>query len=433
MRVSTGMVFNSNLGLLNDRTASLLKTQQQVSSGKRILTPADDPVASSQILQLNQAAARNSQYLESQKTATNTLGMVDGHLSSITDSLARIRELAVQAGNPALSDSDRKSIGTELRSRYDELVGIANTKDGNGQFLFSGYQGTTKPFAGSVETGMNYFGDDGQRELRVSDSRLLPVTVTGNEVFMNIRNGNGVFQAAPQTAAANTGSGVIDAGTVLDQSKWDSSANSGNLQVRFWQDPTTAKTYYDLVDAASGKSLFTDTTSTTGGAGNTFTHAYNSGNAIGFSGLASPYNDFGVSVSITGTPASGDAFTLQSSTAHGLFDMLGNLIKTIEAPASGAATGTLRQNGINQALTNMSQVEDNVLRVRASVGARMNEVTDLGSLGQGLDTQYQTRISELQDVDYNKAITDITRTQTELQATQQSFAKISGMSLFNYL
>ncbi len=220
---------------------------------------------------------------------------------------------------------------------------------------------------------------------------------------------------------------------VSNAANWSSSANSGQLEVRFWQDPATSTRYYDLVDAASGNSLFTGTTSTTG-SGGTFTHAFTSGNAISFSGLAAPYSDFGASVTITGTPASGDVFTVNNSTKNGLFGTLADLIRTVELPAAtGTAGNTQFSNQLSAALTNLSQVEDNVLRVRSEIGSRLNELDDLGSLAQGLDLQYKSRISELQDVDYNKAITDLTRQQTELQATQQSFAKISQLSLFDYI
>lgn len=432
MRVSTSMIFDGNVNALNDRTSSLLRTQQQLSSGKRILAPSDDPVAASQVLELTQSAAVNTQYLAAQGTAKSTLGLIDNQLASVSDLLGRIRELGVQGGNAALAISDRRAITTELRVRFDELVGIANSTDGNGQYLFSGYQGANKPFAGSVENGVDYFGDDGQRAVRVSGSRLMPVSVTGSDVFMHIRNGNGSFVTA--AATVNTGSGLIDAGSVGDPSKWNSSANSGQLEVRFWQDPATSALYYDLVDASNGNSLFTGASSTAGGAGNTFTHAYSSGNVISFSGLAAPYNDFGASVTVSGTPASGDAFSVNRSTSAGLFSMLADMINALETSnVAGAAGNTQLHNRLGAALSNLSQVEDNVLRVRADVGSRLNELDDLGSAAQGLDIQYQSRISELQDVDYNKAITDLTRHQTQLQATQQSFVKIAGLSLFNYL
>lgn len=918
MRVSTGMIFESGVGSIQQRTSSLLRTQQQVSSGRRMLTPSDDPVAAARAMEVTQAKGINAQYVTAQNNAKSSLGVMDGQLSSTTDLLVRVRELTVQAGNAALSPSDRKSIAAELRARFDELVALANSTDGAGQYLFSGYQGSNKPFAGSVDSGVTYVGDDGQRTLRVSGSRNLSVSQSGNDVFMRIKNGNGTFvtglptersvnfhsasidagdindstawsgapsntelrfwvdssggnvatkgyavasipapaiiaagvndtfdisvngaaavtvpltisaaagpfalgniqadidvalgagvatasldaggklvitanapststqassitltatagfatefanlfdtpsansgvysipgqtfydlvdtttgnslftgapsatgsggsythpytSAAPivlasagpagtvafdlgatvsvsgvpatgdvfdierlnsgmktspatithanatidkgvvtdqvkwssagnsqnlevrfsvdgtgtyydlvdatsgtslfatpqpfasvhgtltgsadlslgftpiaspavgandilnltidgtprsitippgpgvggaytfgqlqtqlqsqlasygvtvaasgnnlvfssnsvygnsavtvttpasngavallggasvvgsalqygnptlinlkgagfdfgasftiagnpadgdtftlkgstdatgngyfvtapkMVAASNMGSGILGAGEVIDPTKWDSPYNSRQLEVRFWTDPAeiaaNPTVYYDLVDTETERSLFTDTSSTSGGSGNTYTHVFKSGDPVSFSGLADPYDDFGISVTIQGTPASGDVFSVGNSTTESLFSTLSNLIHAVESPVGpvGRTSNAGLHNSLGQALTNLSRIEDNILRVRADIGTRLSEVDDLANVSENINLQYESTLSGLQDLDYAKAITDLMRMQTELQAAQQSFMKISGLSLFNYL
>lgn len=211
------------------------------------------------------------------------------------------------------------------------------------------------------------------------------------------------------------------------------------MEVRFWKDPSdtspNAPVYYDLVDTRTDRSLFTDTTSTTGGSGSTYTHVFKSGDSIPFSGLAAPYNDFGVAVTIQGTPASGDVFSLQNSTTESVFDTLSGLIHALESPVGpvGSSGNAGLQNKLSLALTNFSAIENNILRVRSDIGTRLSEVDDLGNVSDNLKVQYEDTLSNLQDLDYAKSISDLTRMQTELQAAQQSFMKISGMSLFNYL
>ncbi|MCX7169982.1 MAG: flagellar hook-associated protein FlgL [Proteobacteria bacterium] len=238
MRISTGMIFNNGVRAIQSRTSALLLNQQNIASGRRMLSPADDPVAAARALEVNQAKAINSQYGVIQGDARSTLGLVDGQLSSASDLLVRVRELAVQAGDGALSASDRKSISSELRARFDELIGLANTTDGTGQYLFSGYQGSNKPFAGSVANGVVYQGDEGQRALRVSSSRNLPVSDSGNDIFMNIKNGNGIFVPGTQAQhSANPAKATLDS--------WSSSvtsptlpANTGPVDVSFWVNPS---------------------------------------------------------------------------------------------------------------------------------------------------------------------------------------------------
>ena len=81
-------------------------------------------------------------------TTAHTLLDTDDAMRLLQDA----RTLAVSAGNPTLSNADKASVAAELESRYQELLGIANRTDGNGQFLFSGYQGATQPFAETRST-----------------------------------------------------------------------------------------------------------------------------------------------------------------------------------------------------------------------------------------------------------------------------------------
>lgn len=928
MRVSTGMIYDSGLAAMQSRTGTLLRTQQQLSTGRRILTPSDDPVAAARALEVTQSQAVNANQAIMRDNVKSSLGIIDGQLDSATDLMGRVRELAVQAGDAALSSADRRSLANELRARFQEMVGLANSRDGTGQYLFGGYQTNSQPFAGSVENGVTYGGDDGARMLSVSGSRQLAISDSGNDIFMRIKNGNGVFTTATQnekpanathityeganltnppatigsfeirfwtdtagtvktsgqvvgsvaipanfvpaadqfdiqldgaalpttvtlsnpgpfatpadfvlqlqadldtavgagnvtasldvgnrlvltsaaqgvpsrvlltegngalaamfgaapaetpgidgaagdiyfdlvnssgdslftrsasttggaantythryqsgtpidlssagpfafdygadavltgtpadgdtftvdrTAAAFTVTGktfganaaraTIDAGTVSDPTKWQSRANSGDLEVRFWTDVqgtvttsgqavgtvvippaltigaaadqfsvaldggpaqnitltpgtyatpaafvaqlqtdidgvvgagnvvvsldaanhlvltstssgvpsavtlgawadagmstlfgtpaatagitgaagatyydlvdvttgkslftggastpgstfthaytsgsaialagsggpgqvtfdygasvtisgipaggdaftvksddayygngyfvTAAKTsvalntgagivgngevldpakwnqaansrnlevrfwndteavppvlYYDLVDAETEKSLFANAASTAGGASNTFTHKFVDGDKISFSGLNVPFNgttvdDFGVSLVIHGTPASGDSFKVQASESTSVFETMAQLIGALEeGKPSGTLGNTHLSNQLATVLSSISQIEDNFLRVRASIGSRLAEVEDLDTVGQNLDLQYSETLSRLQDLDYADAITRLTRQQMELQASQESFARVSQLSLFQYL
>lgn len=566
MRVATSMIFDAGVSTMNKQMASLLHLQQQVSTGRRILTPADDPVGAARALEVTQSKNILEQYATNQQNATSALGLAEVQLNSINDLFGRIKELTVQAGNAALAASDRRSIAFELRARYDELLGIANAADGQGQYLFSGYMGSTKPFGGTVDqinaapgNEIIYDGDDGQRTLQVSATRMLEVSDSGNDVFRRIQNGNGYFTT--NYASANAGTGIIDGGSVTDPAKWDAATNSKNLEVRFWNDavgqangsvalttpsltittgtndeftlaidggaavtvtvgnnggaayatpqdlanavqtamntalgatppaagsatvsvnaanqlvvisstsgstsgvtlaavtgntgyadmfgtPTYVSghagndvtTYYDLVDVSTGFSLFTGTASTNG-SGGSYTHVFESGQPISFSGLNAAYNppsnDFGASVTISGEPASGDAFAIQASTSQSIFKTLANLINALETGNTGQPADAAKySNEIGFALTNFSQANDNILRVRAMIGSRMAELESLGSVNEDLNLQYQQTLSNLQDLDYAKAISDLTRKQTDLQAAQQSFSRISQLTLFDYI
>lgn len=450
MRVSTGMIFEAGVSAINRQTASLLHLQQQVASGRRILTPSDDPVGAARALEVTQSQNILAQFQENHNNANSALGLEEAQLTSATDLLARVRELAVQAGNTHLSSSDRKSISFELRSRFEELTGIANATDGNGQFIFSGFMGSTKPFGGTVEdilTGSGeivYSGDEGQRRLQVSPTRFLEVSDTGTDVFMRIRDGNSYFTtnyAVSGGVSTNTGTGIIDGGTVTDPAVWKA-LPSKNYSVSFSIDNTAVPpvTYYDIIDTdpaspTFNNSLLTGLPPTLPPTPTTGQRVYQDGQPILLKSQGlEPAFDLGSSVKITGNPANGDSFSIAPSSAQSIFATIANLVGALESANTGAPGGTAKlANDIGFALTNLDQATDNILRVRAQIGARMGELDSLGSVNADLALQYQQTLSNLQDLDYAKTYSDLQRKQIDLEAAQKSFVSTSKLSLFNYI
>ncbi|MHB1332858.1 MAG: flagellar hook-associated protein FlgL [Sulfuriferula sp.] len=304
MRISTSTIFQQGAARISDLQSNLVKTQQQLSTGRRILTPADDPVAAARALDVTQSQSVNAQYATNRQTAVSTLTSVDSTLASVTSVLQDAKTQTVYAGNGTLSNSDRSNLATQLSSDLDQLLSLANSTDGIGNYLFSGYQTGTQPFV-KTATGAQYNGDQGQRQIQVDSSRQMAVSDSGQAIFQ------------------------------------------GNNQDVF-------KTLTDLITL-----------------------------------LQTPVT----------TPAGNAALTAGLSAANG----------------------------------NIDQSLNNVLTTRASVGSRLKELDALNSAGSSRDIQYSQTLSQLQDVDYAKAISQLTQQQTTLQAAQQSFVKIAGLSLFNYL
>lgn len=413
MRVSTGMIFNSSVSSMNQQTAAQLKLTQQISSGLRITTPADDPVAATQVLQVQQARDINSQYATNLSNAKSALGLEDAQLASVTDLLTRIKELSVEAGNSTYSDANRAAIAVELRSDFGQLMNIANATDGTGQYLFSGYKGSTQPFSGTVDgllaapaSDVAYLGDDGQRTLGVAASSQVAVSDAGSDVFMRIPAGNGYFTTA--YAAGNTGTGVIDPGTVTDPAAWAATPNKP-LTVTFAV--AAGVTTYNVTNSV-GTSLATGT--------------YTTSTAITLPAQ-------GISFTVAGAPANGDSFTIQASSSKSLFRSLADLIGILETPLIDDATKAKYQTDLGGAQADLNQATDNILKVRTAVGSRLSEVKSLTNLNGDLDLQYAQTLSDLRDLDYTKAISDLTQSQTNLEAAQKSFAVVSRLSLFNYI
>src|ERR1035437_9139505 len=139
MRISSGSVFDTNVSMLNNQQATLLHTNQQVASGRRMLTPGDDPAASANVLQVAQADGSNTQFTTNRNAAKSSIGMAEAVLQSVSTLIQDAQTMTIQAGNGALSPADRKSIGTALQGRLEELTALANSTDGTGNYLFSGF------------------------------------------------------------------------------------------------------------------------------------------------------------------------------------------------------------------------------------------------------------------------------------------------------
>lgn len=434
MRVSTSTLFDQGVFNIQRNQSGLLRLQEQIAAGRRVLTPADDPVSAARGLEVSQSKAIAQQFARNAESAEAAIGLTEKALQDYTSLLQDVRTLAVNGGNGALSPRDRDSIASELRQRYAEMLGIANTTDGNGQYLFSGYQGATRPFSETVPGTVAYNGDQGQREIQVGPSRQVAVSEAGNEVFQRISTGNGTFRTA--AGATNAGTGIVDGGAVRDATAWSAAGNPRNFEVRFFRDDTVvpAVTTYDIVDTVNNLSLTTGAAPAPG----PYLRTYQPGVAISGARQAPPDTnpvafDFGFELSVEGEPATGDTFTVAPSAQQDVFTTVWNLIGALESSGSSGPDNARLANAINTALTELDNALDVNLTVRAAVGARMREIGTSQATAEDLQLQHERTLSQLTDLDYNKAISELTFKQVGLEAAQKTFLRVQGLSLFEFL
>lgn len=407
MRVSSNTLFDSSVAAINQQQARLLQTQQQVVSGRRILTASDDPVAAARALEVAQSDAMNTQYAANREAARSTLSLAEGALQSVTSLLQDVRVAAINAGSSSLTSSDRSAIAGDLSGRLQELMGLANSTDGVGNYLFSGFQSKTQPFVGTA-AGVAYSGDDGQRNIQVSAARQMAASDSGANVFMRVKNGNGTF--VTQAAATNTGGGVVSTGNVINPA----ALTGHNYRVDF--------------TVAAGVTTYTVTDATTGTqvppAPPVVNNPYVSGQAISFDGIQ---------FDIQGVPANGDSFTVSPSSNESIFKTVSDMIAALKASTVVGANPANLAGSLKHGLNQLDNALNNVLATRASLGLRLNEIDSLQATGDSFGLQFKQTLSNLQDVNYTQAASDLARQQTNLQAALQSFSKVSGLSLFDYL
>lgn len=401
-RISLAQIFTQGLRGILSAQSQVYKTQSQVSSGKRVLQPSDDPVAAAQILQLNQAQSEIDQYQKNIGGATSSLELEDTQLDSISTLLTRVRERAVQAGDGGLSQDDRAAIVAELTQRLNELGGLANTRNTNGEYIFAGFQGQQAPFVQSG-TSFTYRGDSGQRYVQISSSTSVPVNDSGKDIFVGITSSR-----LPTTATAtNIGNATIAMGSITDQTQFNANFN-GPYTVTI--DTTGAAPTYRVDTVPAGAAVAT---------GN-----YVSGQSIQFNGAQ---------IDIVGTPGNGDSFTVSAPSTQDMFTTISKLVNGLSTLSDSDDDKLRLRDLVSETLDNVDAAETNISNVRAKVGARLNILDSTSSLQDGLNLTNQKVLSQVRDLDYASAISLLTQQNLVLQAAQQSFTKISSLSLFNFL
>ena len=310
MRISTSMMFDTGTQNMLQLQTGLYKLQNQLSTGRRILSPADDPVAAAQALVISQRQSINTQFIDNQGNAESQLASLESRLAGVSDLIQAVKTRAVEAGNGAYSDSDRRTISAEIRERFDELVGLANSSDAMGNYVFSGFRGDTQPFSTTGAAGSRttaYDGDDGKRQLQVETGRFMDVTESGRDVFMKIPQGNGQFMFTADSA--NTGTGVVGASSLI------TGYNDSSYQLKF-----NANSTYDLTVTTNGVPTVTAGV------------AYTSGADITLGPVGQQFK-----ISISGTPATNDTFEIEPATNQDIFKTLDNMIKALEGNVSSSA------------------------------------------------------------------------------------------------
>lgn len=411
-RTSLTQIFSRGLnGILNVQN-QVVKTQEQIATGKRVLTPSDDPIASARILQLEAEQARTVQYQKNIAGATTSLDLEESQLEAVGNILTRVRELTVQAGNGALSYGERQAIAEELETRLDELGALANTRSPSGEYIFGGYKGEQEPFV-RVGNDYTYRGDDGQRFLQIASSTQVAANDSGNAIFMAIPQAN-VEVAAD---VGNTSSATISRGRIVDQAAFDATFTgpTATFQINVTGFTAPDQYTYDVVDSG-GATVVTGATFT---ANEPFTYGG---------------TEFRIVGDPVGTaPAVGDSFTLTPPTTQSVFTTVGKLVDGLRAYSDNTADKLRIQDLVGETLDNLYNAEENINVVRSRVGARLNTLDSTKSLHEGTDEVNQKVLADVRDVDYAEAISRMTQENFVLQAAQQSFAKIAGLSLFDFL
>jgi len=325
MRIATSTAFTQGVNAMNDQNYKLNKTMLQLSTGKRVIVPSDDPAASARVLGLNQALERTDQFQDNISALNSDLNIEETSLDSVAHVLQRVRELAIQGNNDTYDANQRTDIGKEIQESLEAITSFANMANGGGDFLFGGFNNRDIPFEVLPDGTVAYRGDQGQQMLQIGSTRQIASGDNGYDMFMNIKdsdNGTDPADAVPMSVFAIVG---------------------------------------ELEFALR--------------------------------------NNDGIQGGVSGT--------------------LGGIENFHET--------------VSRSIDNIDKALSHIVDAQAAIGARLNASENQENLNEDYMVQLKTTLSTTQDLDYAEAISRLELEQVGLQAAQQSFTRIQGLSLFNYL
>ncbi|OUS41503.1 flagellar hook-associated protein 3 [Oleispira antarctica] len=412
MRISTLQSFNKGLNSILDNQNQVNNTQQQVSTGRRVLTPADDPIAATKILQLQQDAALREQFGKNMTGALGRLTLEETQLAGITENLTRLKELTVKAGDGSQTIGDRQAIAAEVREILGATVDLMNSKDAGGEYLFGGFKGATEPFQKNENGRYDYAGDEGQRFLAIASSTTVATGDNGKKLFVDVESADNTFDT--RLNPLNVGTAIINPGFVVDEEAY-ADFYPEDLVITFNADsavtPPTAN--YTIRQASDGRVVE-----------GMDAQPYSEGTDIVVAGIA---------VKISGEPKPGDEFLVNSSEKQGITDTIYRLMDGLNNLGDNPEDAATLNNLLEDTLNNLAFAQSSISQVRSEVGARLNVVENTESLAADVDFVSKEVLSKLSDVDFAEAVSRLSLQSFLLETAQQSYAKIQNLSLFNQI
>ncbi|NKB31956.1 MAG: flagellar hook-associated protein 3 [Pseudomonadales bacterium] len=412
VRFSTIQIHNQGLNSLLDVQSSVNKTQQQIATGKRVLTPGDDPVAATRIFQLTQELELNALYNNNANNLQNRLEREDVALSNINELLQRAQELVIQAGDGAIDAEQRRFVAIEIDGIVESMVTAMNSRDGNGNFVFAGLQAGEQPYTKNADGRYQYRGDEGQRTIQLGPSSFVTANDSGKRLFEDIPSAVNTLsvRANPRNSAIPPSS--IGSAVVLDQEQFDAFyPEDVVIEFRPLDEVSPPALTYTIKQVSDGRVLKENI-------------AFQSGELIQFAGAG---------VRISGAPAAGDTFMVSSTNKKGLLSTLEEFSSQLKTLTDSSEDRALLTENIAVALGNLDTAQTNLLEGQSSVGARLSLVDNIKTTNEDIRLATQSSLAELQDLDFAEAVSQLSQETFILEAAQASFARVSGLSLFNFL
>lgn len=406
MRVPTIIQFDNQLSSISKQSEDINTIQAQLSTGKKLNHSSDDPVLARNIRSTEDYIQRLTTYTNNTTLAQNRAKIVEGGIQGSLGVIERIKVLIHAAQTDTASSTDRDNIVKELQGLMNSLSGYANTKDAEGNYVFSGTSTDTTPFS-KVNGVYQYMGSHEVTTIDVSTTVNLLYTDSGQRVFGDIRRGNGYFTieqgSTPNTGTAETSVGLINSQTSYVEDTYTLSFvtnSNGDLA-------------YQVVGASSGQVIPTPPATTPANA-----PAYQAGETISFNGI---------SMTVNGQPNAGDSFVIAPSQNQNALESLNQLIGVVGMNISNDVDRADYHQKLSQLSAGFDQVSAHLTDYLSDVGYRATTIDSQVTANDELVKNQKIVLNALSDVDTTKAMPELSQHYLLLQLTTQSYVQLRDL------
>ena len=407
MRVSTAQFYLQSALQMSSKTSDVNEQMAYLTSGKRVLTAKDDAIQYGTLVGYKESLANIEKYQRNitQAESHNTLQEIVFADSDLL--LDKIKQDMLLANNGRLSTEDLESLAKETRNNFNQLLDLSNTQNTNGDYIFSGYQTEQKPFSQQVDGSVIYNGDTGVNELQVSKNLNVATNQTGDAAFLNVANAIGDFKAI---YATNTSGVAIESANVTNRETYNTSPLPHDYKFTF------AAVTNDLTVTDSVGSIVFPTPPS-------IPVPYTAGDTISFDGI---------DVTLSGNPLPGDSFTISEEENISVFSTINDAIAWME---SGVVSSNQEKHQVdyNSILNQLSSAMTHITSRRVDSGVRLQVLESQKSRHLDSELNIASGQSAIEDLDFAKAISEFEQSKIALQASQQAFSKVQGLTLFNYI
>lgn len=400
MRISTGQMFQQSTNSILEKQSATNSIMGQISSGKRVETAGDDPVAAIAIDNLKQKNTLVEQYEKNIDYATNRLGLTESKIGSTETLIASMREQLLRGANGSLSSNERQMIADEMKQSLEELLSIANSQDESGNYLFAGTKTNNQPFAFDASGEIVYSGDSGIRKSVVASGIAMTTNIPGDTAFMNAANPLGDYGV--NYLSSQQGEFNLTSAKITDETSH------------------TADTYtFDFIDNGAGIDL--QVVDSAGTVATTVTN-FDATNSVSFNGIE---------VTLSGNPVAGDSFTIEPLETVSIFDAFNQAITFLESP--DATTTDQGKSQLAQLLNDIDSGQNQVSTARSIAGNNLKGLESISSNHSEEKIINSSALSMLEDLDFAEAITEFEKQQLALNAISSVFSSVGSLSLFDYI